>query len=168
MEELLRVGVISSTHGIKGEVKVYPTINDKEDFRGFNKVFLDTKKEHKELEIEGVKFFKQFAILKFKGFDNINDIEMYRNCDLLVTRDNALPLPEGEYYYADLIGMNVVSDDGESLGEIIDILETGANDVYIISGPKYKELLIPAISKCILDVDVDKKSMLVHVMEGLV
>ncbi|MFV0364423.1 MAG: ribosome maturation factor RimM [Suipraeoptans sp.] len=168
MEDLLRVGVISSTHGIRGEVKVFPTTDDKEDFLEFDSVILDTKREHKVLEIENVKFFKQFAILKFKGIDNINDIEMYKGMDLLVKRGDTEPLSDDEYYFADLLGMKVSSDEGEELGEIVDIIETGANDVYVIKGPKYEQLLIPAIKPCILNVDVANGKMLIHILEGLI
>ena len=82
MEDLLQVGIITSTHGVRGEVKVYPTTDDPRRFRRLKEVVLDTGKEKMNLEIEGVKFFKQFVILKFKGLDNINDIEKYRQKSL--------------------------------------------------------------------------------------
>jgi 16S rRNA processing protein RimM len=104
MDNLLRVGVISSTHGIKGEVKVFSTTDDMNRFRELKQVFLDTGKEQLTLEIENVKFFKQFAILKFKGIDNINEIEKYKGKDLLISRENAVPLKEHEYFIFDLIG----------------------------------------------------------------
>ena len=92
MENLLRVGVISSTHGVRGEVKVFPTTDEKESFKKLKTVLLDTGKEQISLEIEGVKFFKNMVILKFKGYDNINDMERYRGKDLLITREQAVPL----------------------------------------------------------------------------
>ena len=112
MEAFLQVGVISSTHGVRGEVKVFPTTNEKERFLDLDSVILDTGKERLTLEIEGVKFFKQFAILKFKGFDNINDIEKYKGKSLWIPREQAVPLSEDEYYIADLLGMDVVLEDG--------------------------------------------------------
>ncbi len=167
MEQFLRVGVISATHGIKGEVKVFPTTDDPARFRALKTVLLDTGKEHKALEITGVKFFKNKVILKFKGFDNINDIEKYKGMDLLIPREDAVPLEENENFIADLIDMTVVTDRGEILGTLVDVLETGANDVYVIETEEKKEILLPAIKDCILDVNVEKKHMLVHVLEGL-
>lgn len=167
MEQFLRVGVISSTHGIRGEVKVYPTTDDPERFLDLDEVILDTGREHKILEIEGVKFFKNQVILKFKGYDNINDIEKYLKKDLLVDREHAVELGENENFIADLIDMEVVTEEGKVLGTLTDVIETGANDVYAVKTPEGKEILFPAIRDCILDVNVDEKRMTVHVMEGL-
>ena len=167
MEQFLRVGVISSTHGIRGEVKVYPTTDDPERFLDLDEVILDTGREHKILQIEGVKFFKNQVILKFKGYDNINDIEKYLKKDLLVDREHAVELGENENFIADLIDMEVVTDEGKVLGMLTDVIETGANDVYAVKTPEGKEILLPAIRDCILDVNVDEKRMTVHVMEGL-
>ena len=105
MEQLLQVGVITQTHGVHGEVKVFPTTDDPERFLDLEYVFLDTGREKKKLAIQSVKFFKQFVILKFKGINNINDIEKYKRCALLVDRENAVELEEDEYFIADMIGM---------------------------------------------------------------
>ena len=129
MEDLLQVGVITSTHGIRGEVKVFPTTDDVSRFKKLKNVILDNGKEHRDLEIESVKFFKNMVILKFKGIDNINDVEKYKKAPLFVTRENAVPLEEDEYFIADLIGLKVVSDEGEDLGIIADVLQTGANEI---------------------------------------
>ena len=168
MEQLLQVGVITQTHGVHGEVKVFPTTDDPERFLDLEYVFLDTGREKKKLIIQSVKFFKQFVILKFKGINNINDIEKYKRCALLVDRENAVELEEDEYFIADMIGMNVFTEDGELFGTLKDVIETGANDVYIINSKKHGEVLIPAIKECILDVNVKEGRMLVHLMEGLI
>ena len=168
MEQLLQVGVITQTHGVHGEVKVYPTTDDPERFLDLEYVFLDTGREKKKLFIQSVKFFKQFVILKFKGINNINDIEKYKRCPLLVDRENAVELEEDEYFIADMIGMNVLTEDGEIFGTLKDVIETGANDVYIINSKNHGEVLIPAIKECILDVNVKEGKMLVHLMEGLI
>lgn len=168
MEELLQVGVITQTHGIRGEVKVFPTTDDAARFQKLRQVLLDTGKETISLEIENVKFFKQFVILKFKGYDNINDIERYKRCALLVKRDDAVPLEEDEYYIADMIGMKVVTDRDEEFGILKNVMETGANDVYVIEHPSEGEVLIPAIKECILDVDIPGRLMKIHVMDGLI
>lgn len=167
MEELLQVGVITTTHGIRGEVKVYPTTDDPARFKELKKVILDTGKERAELEIASVKFFKQFVILKFKGIDDINDVEKYRKARLLVTRDQAVPLSANEYFAADLIDLKVVSDTGENLGVLCDVIFTGANDVYAVKKEGEKELLIPAIHDCILKVDLNMGIMTVHLLPGL-
>ena len=168
MEQLLQVGVISSTHGIRGEVKVFPTTDDVKRFKKLKKVILDTGRENLPLEVESVKFFKQFAIVKFKGIDNINHIEKYKGKSLLVDRENAVKLRKDEYFIADMIGLQVYTEDGEAFGVLKDVLETGANDVYIIDSPKHGEVLVPAIKQCILDVDIEGQKMTIHLMEGLV
>ena len=167
MEDLLQVGIIASTHGVRGEVKVNPTTDDPRRFRRLKEVVLDTGKEKMNLEIEGVKFFKQFVILKFKGLDNINDIEKYRQKSLYVTRKNAVRLQRDEYFIADLIGLKVQDEDGKELGTVKDVIETGANDVYEVEMADGKSLLLPAIKQCILNVDVENGTMQVHVLEGL-
>ena len=168
MEQLLQVGVISSTHGVRGEVKVFPTTDDVKRFKKLKEVILDIGRERRTLEIESVKFFKQFAILKFKGIDNINDIEKYKGKSLLVDRAHAVRLRKDEYFVADMIGISVYTEDGELFGTMKDVLETGANDVYIIESEKYGEVLIPAIKQCILNVDIEQDKMTIHLMEGLV
>jgi len=167
MEDLLQVGIITSTHGVRGEVKVYPTTDDLRRFRRLKEVVLDTGREKLNLEIEGVKFFKQFVILKFKGLDNINDIEKYRQKSLYVTRKNAVRLQRDEYFIADLIGLKVQDEDGTELGTVKDVIETGANDVYEVEMADGRSLLLPAIKQCILNVDVENGMMQVHVLEGL-
>ena len=167
MEDLLQVGIITSTHGVRGEVKVYPTTDDPRRFRRLKEVVLDTGREKLNLEIEGVKFFKQFVILKFKGLGNINDIEKYRQKSLYVTRKNAVRLQRDEYFIADLIGLKVQDEDGTELGTVKDVIETGANDVYEVEMADGRSLLLPAIKQCILNVDVENGMMQVHVLEGL-
>ncbi len=167
MEEFLKVGVITGTHGIRGEVKVFPTTDDPARFKKLKKVFLDTGKGYEELEIEQVKFFKKFVILKFKGYDNINDIEKYRQMSLLVDRKNAVKLKKNEYFIADLLELDVWTDEEEYLGILKDVLQTGANDVYVVEMEDQKEVLIPAIKECILSVDLEKRMMRVHLLKGL-
>ena len=168
MEDLLQVGVITTTHGIRGEVKVYPTTDDAHRFDYLESVLLDTGKELCELEIQRVKYFKQFVILKFRDVDNINDIEPYKGKSLYVTRDFAVPLEENEYYIADLIDMDVFLEDGSLFGTLKDVMETGANDVYVIDTEGHGEVLVPAIRECILDVDIENQKMKIHLMDGLI
>ncbi|MDO4325521.1 MAG: ribosome maturation factor RimM [bacterium] len=167
MEEFLRVGVISSTHGIKGEVKVYPTTDDVERFLDLKEVWLDTRREKLPLTVTGVKFFKNLVILKFKEFNDINEIEKYKGCDLLVDREHAVPLEEGEYFIADLLGLTVVTEDGEVFGTLDDVMQTGANDVYVVMTTDGKEVLLPVIPECVLDVNLEEGKITVHIMDGL-
>lgn len=167
MEDFLQVGVITATHGIRGEVKVFPTTDDPERFLDLETIYLDLGREKKLLNISGVKFFKQFVILKFREFDNINDVEPFRKKSLLVTREQAVPLEEGEYFIADLIGLTVITDENRELGKLTDVLKTGANDVYQVTDENGKEILLPAIKDCILSVDLGQGEMKVHILEGL-
>ncbi|MCI8535277.1 MAG: 16S rRNA processing protein RimM [Hungatella sp.] len=167
MEETLRVGVIASTHGIRGEVKVFPTTDDAKRFEKLKEVLLDTGKELKTMEIQQVRFFKNMVIVKFKGYDTINDIEIYKGKDLLVTREHAVELGPDENFIVDLIGLSVETDEGELLGELTDVLITGANDVYEVTRTDGKKVLLPAIKDCVLDVDLEAGKVLVHVLEGL-
>lgn len=171
MEDLLQVGIITQTHGIKGEVKVFPTTDDPNRFKRLKNVLLDTGKEKIALEIEGVRFFKQFVILKFKEFNNINDVEKYKTKSLLVTRENAVKLRRNEYFIADLMGLEVVTEDGNHFGTLRDVMQTGANDVYIVDmdveGMEPREVLLPAIKECILNVDMEAQKVTVHIMDGL-
>lgn len=164
----LRVGIITTTHGIRGEVKVFPTTDDARRFNDLKEVLLDTGKELLPMEITGVKYFKNTVILKFKGFDDINDIEKYKGKDLLITRENAVKLEKDEYFIYDLIDSDVFSDEGSKLGVLTEIMTTAANDVYIIKAEDGKEILVPSIKECILDVDVENKKIIVHLLEGLI
>ena len=166
MEDLLKVGVITTTHGVRGEVKVFPT-TDPERFLDLEYVILDAGREMKKLEIRNVKFFKNLVILKFNGIDNINDVEKYKGKDLLVDRANAVKLQKDEYFIADLIGLKVVTDEGNDFGTLKDVLQTGANDVYVIDGTDGKEYLFPVIRECVLDISLEKGIVTVHIMPGL-
>lgn len=167
MEDMLQVGVITQTHGIKGEVKVFPTTDDAQRFKKLKKVTLDNGKERRELEITSVKFFKNLVILKFKGIDDINEVEKYKKAALFVTREDAVPLEENEYFIADLIGLRVVSDEGEELGTLDDVLQTGANDVYVVKNDKGEEILVPAIKDCVKNVDIEGGEIILHLLPGL-
>lgn len=168
MEDFLKVGVITTTHGVRGEVKVYPTTDEPERFLELDHVLLDTGKEFRDLEIKNVRFFKNLVILKFKGIDNINDIEKYKGHDLWIPREEGQELDEDEYYIADLLGLRVMLDDGTEFGTLKNVMETGANDVYIINTNAHGEVLVPAIRECIQDIDLEKNTMTIHLMKGLI
>lgn len=168
MEERFQVGIITSPHGVRGEVKVYPTTDDPKRFKRLKQVILDTGKGDVLLDIESVKFLKKFVVLKFKGMDTPEEMEKFRQKSLYVTRDNAVRLSKDEYFIADLMGMQVTDENGESVGVLREVLETGANDVYIIDMNDGKELLLPAIKECVLNVDVEAGEMRIHILDGLI
>ena len=167
MEDLFRIGSVSTTHGVHGEVKVYPTTDDPGRYKKIKEVILDNGKEKKTAHIEQTKFFKQMVIVKFKECNSMDEAEKLRGYELYVTREHAIPLKKNEYYIADLIGMKVMTDEGSELGIIDDVLQTGANDVYVVKQPSGKEVLLPAIKDCILSVDVEAGLMEAHVLDGL-
>lgn len=167
MQQELQVGVITQTHGIRGEVKVFPTTDDVARFKKLKEVTLDTGKERLALKIEGVKFFKQYAILKFEGYDSINDVEKYKNGKLLVPRDKAVKLSKDEYFIADLVGLTVVTEDEEPFGVLKDVLATGANDVYVVERTDGTQALLPAIKECVRGIDMERGVVTVHIMDGL-
>ena len=167
MENFFQVGIITATHGVNGEVKVYPTTDDPKRFKRLKEILLDTGRERLTLSIQSVRFFKQFVILKFQGIDNINDVERYRKCSLLVPRENAVRLGKDEYFVADLEGLQVRDEDGNPIGVLKSVMETGANDVYAIELSDGRELLLPAIRQCVLEVDVAAGFIRIHILEGL-
>jgi 16S rRNA processing protein RimM len=167
MDDLLQVGVITSTHGLKGEVKVFPMTDDVNRFRTLKKVIYEEKNKREEFELEGVKFFKKNVIVKFKGLDTINDVEKMKGLALYVDRQNAVPLKKDEYFIADLIDLQIYDEKNQEIGVLKDVIETGANDVYVIVMNDGKELLLPAIKQCVLKVDIEEKKMMIHILEGL-
>ena len=167
MEDIFRIGVITSTHGLRGEVKVFPTTDDVGRFKKLKKCFIRTKDRDIEVEKNTCKFFKNMVILSFKEFNSINDIEKYKGCDLYVTRENAVPLKEDEFYISDIIGSEVFEENGEKLGELTDVLKTGANDVFVVKLPDRKEVLIPVIKEFVPDMDIANKKVTVKLMKGM-
>lgn len=174
-EDLFRVGCITTTHGVRGEVKVYPTTEEPQRFKKYKEVFLagpagkGGQQDIREcMHIESVKFFKQMVIVKFKECTSMEEAERLRGAELYVPREKAVPLKENEYYISDLIGMQVESDEGVMLGMLDDVMQTGANDVYVVKQPDGREILLPAIKECIRLVDVKARHITVHLMPGLV
>jgi len=167
MVSRFRVGVIAGTHGLRGEVKVFPTTDEPARFLDLEKVILDTGRDERTLKIRSVKFFKKFVILGFEGMDRIEDVEKLKGSELLINREDAIPLEEGEYFIPDLLGLKVVTDDGRELGVIKDVIETGANNVYDVQNEDGARILIPAIPQCILEVRLEEGDMTVHLLPGL-
>jgi 16S rRNA processing protein RimM len=168
MTPYIRIGVISSSHGVKGDAKIYPTTDDIYRFDRLKYCFLENKGEMIRLDVTRVKYVKGMPVVGFAQFASIDDVMRFKNADLYVPREEADPLDEDEYYIADLIGMQVVTDQGQVLGTLIDVMETGSNDVYIVKTEDDREVLLPAIRDCVQDIDTDQNVMTVHIMPGLI
>ncbi|MCH5273987.1 MAG: 16S rRNA processing protein RimM [Lachnospiraceae bacterium] len=166
-EKMLRVGVVTTTHGVRGEVKVFPTTDDAGRFKQLKKAYLDLGNELLPVTVEGVKFFKQTVIVKFKEIGDMDQAALYRNKDILIEREDAVPLEENEFYICDLIGLSVVADTGESLGVLTDVLKTGANDVFEVTTTDKKTVLIPYIEDCVKEISLEESRVFVHILPGL-
>lgn len=162
----LRVGKIVNTQGIKGEVRVIPLTDDIGRFRKLKHVFLDDVKLI-GMDIEYVKYHKNFVLLKFAGIDNIDEAEKYKDTYILIDRENAVKLPKGSYFICDIIGLRVEDRDGKHLGAVSDVMNTGSNDVYVVKNDG-GEILIPAIKSVVLEINIDEGRMVVELPEGLV
>ena len=166
------IGKIVNTHGIQGEIRVLPSTDDPSRFGLLDtlEIFF-TDAQEQSYPLEKARLHKNLAILKLKGIDTRNAAENLVGGIIKIPPEKALPLEEGEYYQRDLLGMTVVTGDGEELGELAQILVTGANDVYVVrpllAEDNKKDILIPAIRQCILDVSVAEKLMTVNLMDGL-
>ena len=167
MEEYLRVGVISNTHGVRGEVKIFSTTDDIRRFKKLKQCVIDTGREKIPVEVESCKFFKQTPILKFKTIDQLNYVERFKEKDLLVHRDHAVKLQKNEFFIVDLVGLKVESDDGMDLGVLTDVLQTGANDVFVAKMPDGNEVLIPYIEQCVPEIHPETGKVVVHLLPGL-
>ena len=168
MKKKLEVGQIVNTFGIKGFVKVYPYVNDVTRFNNLKYVYAKSKKEEKKLEIEEVKYQKNMVLLKFKGVETVEKAEKLRNNYLEIDRSDAIPLEEGEFFIADLIGLKVFLDTGEELGILEDIYNTGSKDIYVVKDKLCKSYLLPYIDEVIKKIDLDNSKIIVHIIEGLI
>ncbi len=167
IEDWIEVGTVFRKHGVRGEVKVFPLTDSPRRFLDLEEVVLENPAgKRQDVRIDRVRFQKDRLILHFAGMDTLKEIEPFLKSRILIHRSQAIPLEEGRYYHADILGLAVVTEEGLDLGRISEILETGSNDVYVVRKGK-KEVLIPAIEEVIRKVDLQKGEMLIHVMEGL-
>ena len=165
--DLLEVGKIVNTHGLRGEVKVVPWTDYPEQFEDIEYAYVKTKNDYERLTLSGVKYQKGNIIVRFREITDINDAEKYKNRVLYAERDMLGELPDGVYYIADLIGLTVVTDDGREIGKISDVINTGASDIYEVKRDGMKDLLIPVTDETVLNVDIDGGSVTVHLIDGL-
>lgn len=166
MESLLEVGQIVNTYGIKGFVKVVPLVDNNNQFKDFRILYIQDKKQIKELQIEEVKFSKNLVLLKFKGIETIEQAEELRNLYLQAKRSD-IHLEEGAHFIVDLIGLEVYTEDGMLLGKLKEVLQPGANDVYVVEDENKKEILLPAIPDVIKKIDIEGNQMIVKLLNGL-
>lgn len=166
MLEYFNIGLITNYHGLKGYVKVMGLTDDIARYKDLKYVFID-KHGIVKVDIEDVKFQKNFVLLKLKGIDDINEAEKYKNLYIKVDRTNAVKLPEGSYFVCDLIGCEVFDHIEGLLGKIEEIIQTGSNDVYVVKNSEGNERLIPVIKDVVKNIDIEKKRIDVILMEGL-
>lgn len=167
MEGYFEIGKIAGTHGIKGTLRVFPTTQFPERFELLKELMIEHKGEKSNYHIEKIAYHKKFVLVNVKEIKDINEAELLKGDTILIPESQAIPLNEDEYYMRDLYGISVYTQEGEFLGEIVEIYETGANDVYGVKKENEKELLIPAIKQCIVNVDIKNKKMTVKLLEGL-
>ncbi len=167
MQNLLEIGQVVNSYGIKGFLKVVPYTDDITRYDDLKTVYIEKNKKLEEVEIEEVRYHKNLVLLKLKGIDDIDATLKYKNCIIKIDRKNAVDLPEDSYFIVDLIDMEVYTDEAKFLGKITDVFPTGSNDVYVVKDELGKQVLLPAIGEVIKNVDVANKKMIVHLIEGL-
>ena len=169
MQDYFEIGQIVNTSGLKGIVKVNLFTDDLYKIEEFEKVLIEKDKQLEEYEIEEVRYHKNQALIKFKGIDDIDKAETFRNCFIKVHRSSEKKLPEDTYYIVDLIGLDVYLDTGELLGKLKEVfpVQSGSHDIYVVETDK-KDVLLPAIGDVIKDIDINNRKMVVHLIEGLI
>lgn len=167
MVEYISIGQITNTYGIKGELKVYPLTDDISRFTNLKEVFIEKNSVLGNLKVEYAKYLNNMIVIKLKGIDDIDNANLYRNKYIKVHRKDAVKLPEGAYFICDVIGAKVYTTEGQYLGTVSDVLQTGSNDVYIVRDND-KEILIPALKSIFKDLSIENKKMIVELPEGLI
>ena len=167
MEHCFEIGKVAGTHGIKGTLRVFPTTDDPSRFELLKEFIIENKGKQQIFHIEKIAYHKKFVLVTVKELKDINEAELYKGASIWIPEEQGLPLEENEYYMRDLYGLQVVTEQGEVLGELADIFRTGANDVYAVRKQGEKDLLIPAIKQCILSVDIANGKMVVKLLKGL-
>ena len=167
MDNLLEIGKIVNTHGLKGEVKIVPWTDSPEDFEGISEVFVKIKSEYKPLTVKSVRYQKNNLIVKFNEISDIDEALVYKTAVVYADRDELGELEDGVYYIVDLIGLEVIEDTGDKIGVISDVFNTGANDIYEVKRDGKRNLLLPVIDSVVKEVNIEGGYVTVHMMEGL-
>lgn len=169
MQSKLEIGQIVNTFGIKGEIKVSPLTDDIKRFDYLEEVYVKTKKETKIYKVENVRYHKKnMVLLKLENINTPEQAELLKNAFLEVDREHAVPLEEGTYFIADLIGLEVYTDENQLLGTVEDIYNTGSNDIYVIKNELGKQILLPGIKEVIKQVNLENEKIIVHLIPGLI
>lgn len=168
MTKYLEIGQIVNTFGVKGMVKVKPFTDDINRFDKLKKVYIKSNNIKQKYEIEQVKYHKDMVLIKLKGIENLEQADLLRNSYLMINREEEKPLEEGNYYIVDMIGLEVYTEKGKNLGKLEDIFNTGSNDIYVVKNDLGKQILLPAISDVIKQIDLENKKIIVHLIPGLV
>ncbi|WLR43557.1 ribosome maturation factor RimM [Bacillus carboniphilus] len=165
------VGKLVNTHGIHGEVRVISVTDFPEErYQKGNRLYLFNKNDSKpteEVVVHSYRKHKNFYLLTFEGLNNINQVEPFKGMEIKVTQDQLTPLSKNEYYLHEIIGCEVVSEEGKEIGRIKEVLSPGANDVWVIKTASKKEVLIPYIEEVVKEVNIEEKKITIHEMEGL-
>lgn len=168
MQKYLEVGQIVNTFGVSGEVKVYPYTDDIKRFSKLKSVYIEKKSGMQEYKIQNVRYHKNMVIIKFENVENMNDAELLKNCYLKIDRKDAIKLPKDTFFIADLIGLDVYTDEGKLLGKVEDIYSTGSNDIYVVKDELGKQVLLPAIKDVLKDINLEERKITVHIIKGLI
>ena len=168
MKEYFEIGQIVNTSGLKDILKIKPFTDDIKKFSNLKTIYIKTKSGLTEFKIEQVRYVKNMVMLKLAGIDTVEEAEKYRNLYIKILRDQEEELEEGSYYVVDILGCKVNTDANQELGKIVDVFQTGSNDVYVVKDEQGKQILLPAIKQVIKNVDIKNKIITVHLLEGLV
>ena len=168
MQEYFEIGQIENTFGVKGFVKVKPFTDYLERFEELESVLVIKNKNMIEMKIEEVKYQKNMVLLKLEGINDMTMAEKYKGCYIKIHRKDAKKLEEGEYFIADIIGSDVYTDTDQYLGKVDDIYNTGSSDIYVVKDELGKQILLPAIKEVLLDIDIEKQKVIVHLLKGLI
>ncbi len=167
MQKYFEVGQIVNTFGIKGFVKVKPFTDDITRFEELKTLYICKEEKMEQVQIEEVKYHKEMVLLKIKGIEDKTQAEMVKGLFLKIDRKDAKKLPKDTYFIADLIGLDVYTDEGELLGKVDDIYNTGASDIYVVKNELGKQILLPSIKEVLKEIDLEKEKITVHLIEGL-
>ena len=168
MQEYLEIGQIVNTFGVKGMVKVNPFTDDTTRFDKLKKVYICKKASMEEVEIEEVKYHKNMVLLKIKGINDMNQAEKCKGLYLKIHRKDAIKLPKDTYFIADLLGLEVYTDEGVLLGKVDDIYNTGSNDIYVVKDDLGKQILLPGTKEVLKEISLEKEKIVVHLIKGLI
>ena len=168
MTKYLEIGQIVNTFGVKGMMKIVPFTDDVRRIDNLETIYIEEQGVKKEYRIEEVKYHKNLVLLKLNGIDTMDSAEELKQCYIYIDREKEEPLEEGIYYIVDLIGLEVYTDDGNLLGNVEDIYNTGSNDIYVVKNKEKKEILLPGIADVIKKVDLENKKIIVHLIPGLI